>query len=101
MQKVFNILIEISYWLAIFFSPFLAGSFIGLVIYIKNPDLLWVTILVASIAMITGIWSAERIRKKYGCSRYIEKIFETPDIPGEYPEEAKEAEEKESSTKNS
>ncbi|MCB0716652.1 MAG: hypothetical protein KDC06_11650 [Chitinophagaceae bacterium] len=88
MQKIFHALIEVFYWVTIFLSPFIIGAGIGLVIYIKNENLSWLSIMIASIGAIIGGMVAERIRKKYGCSRYVGRILATPDIwPDEYPEE--------------
>jgi hypothetical protein len=80
MQKVFHAAIEIFYWIAIFISPLLVGGVIALIIYLRNENLLWLSIIIASIGMVTGILFAERVRKKYGCSRYMSKISGTPDI---------------------
>jgi len=73
---------------AIFASPFLIGAIIGVSIYIANQNLLWLSVTIVSIAAVIGIVFAERIRKKYGCSRYMSKIIATPDI---WPDEEKRA----------
>ena len=75
MHKIFNALIEVFYWLTLFGCPFLITGVIALVIYIKNEDLLWLSIIIISIGTLAGILFAERIRKKYGCSDYVGKIF--------------------------
>src|SRR5450432_2825288 len=84
-MKFFTAVIEMFWWLTIFASPFLLGSGIGLIVYIKNQNLLWLSISLVSIGMITGVLFAEHIRRKYGCSRYMAKIRATPDI---WPDES-------------
>lgn len=78
MKKIFEILIEVIYWIAIFASPVLLSLFIGIVICINNEKLLWLSICICSIGIIFGIFLAERIRKKYGCARYIARILGGP-----------------------
>ncbi|MES1222370.1 MAG: hypothetical protein ABUT20_43150 [Bacteroidota bacterium] len=88
MRKIFDVIIEIIFWIAIWASPSLVSFAIGVLIYIKNENLLWLSIIILSIGFILGIFFAERIRKKYGCTRYMAKILATPDFwPDETPEE--------------
>ena len=51
------------------------------------PDVFMKTLLIATpfvhdggVGLILGIVIAERIRRKYGCSRYLSRIISTPDI---------------------
>ena len=89
MQKSFQTLIEIAYWIAIFFSPVLLFSVIAGIIFISNENNLWISIIFLSVGIILGIVWAERVRKKYGCSRYMGRILSTPDICQEDSEENK------------
>ena len=75
MKKVFDLLIESIFWLAIFASPFLVSFAIGTIIYISNESLLWLSIAILVIGFIAGIFFAEKIRRKHGCENYISKLF--------------------------
>jgi len=75
MKKVFNAFIEFVFWLAIFASPFLACFAIAAIIYASHENLKLISIAIIIIGFISGILLAEKIRKKYGCSNYISKIF--------------------------
>ncbi|MEO8116151.1 MAG: hypothetical protein ABI653_00800 [Bacteroidota bacterium] len=97
MTKVISFIIELIYWLQFFITPVILGGLIGLYIYNKNENLLWLSILIETICVILGIWYAERTRKQHGNSRYAARINATPDIwPDEYPEEIEERENKRS-----
>lgn len=99
MPKLFDAFVESMYWLKNFLSPVLVGAFIGLIIYIKNEDLLWLSIVIASIGLIAGVLFAERIRKKYGSSGFMSKLFGSSNVfPGESTED-KEEQEKRDKTK--
>jgi hypothetical protein len=80
MWKLLAAFIEFLNWLAIFAASFIVGAGIGLVIYINNQNLLWLSIVFTSAGAIAGVLIAEHIRKKYGCSRYLARIRATPDI---------------------
>jgi hypothetical protein len=75
MKKVFDMLTELIFWIAIFASPFLLSVAIGTLICISNESLLWLSIIIVTIGFFAGLFLAERIRKKYGCSNYMSKIF--------------------------
>jgi uncharacterized membrane protein len=99
-MKIFRVIIEAFYWLSIFLSPFIIGVGIGIFIYIRNEKLIWLSVVVGLIGMTFGIIFAERIRKKYGCSRYMSRILATSDIwPDKYPEKV-EADNKEDDGKS-
>ncbi len=68
MKKVFDILTELIFWIAIFASSFLLGVGIGTLIYISDESLSWLSIIIVAIGFLTGLFFAERIRKKYDCS---------------------------------
>ena len=88
MNKLFSFFIELVFWIAIFLSPTLISGAIAFIIYINNNNLYWLSIAIGILGVSGGVLFAERIRIKYGCSRYISRILATPDIwPDEYPEE--------------
>jgi hypothetical protein len=80
MLRVLNFFIESVFWLQIFFCPLLVGGGIAFVIYYNRQALLPLSIFFVLVGFVFGIVLAERIRKKYGCSRYLSRIFATPDI---------------------
>lgn len=95
MKKVLSFFIESVFWIQLFFAPVGIGGLIALFIYIGNQKLLWLSITIATASIVIGIVYAERVRKKYGTSRYASKIIGTPDIwPDEYPEEIEAREKK-------
>jgi hypothetical protein len=75
MKKAFDIFVESIFWMAIFASPFLLSVAIGIIIYISNKNLLWILIAISLIGFFAGIFLAEKIRKKCGCTNYMSKIF--------------------------
>lgn len=86
MKKVFSFLVEAIFWLQLFISPAAIGALAGIVLYIYQPQLAFLSILLGIAGVITGIWWAERVRRKYGTSRYASKIRSTPDCwPDEDP----------------
>ena len=76
------------FWLQIFITPVAIGGVVALFIYVRNERLLWLSMIIAAIAVVIGIVYAERVGRKHGTSRYVSKILATPDIwPDEYPGE--------------
>jgi hypothetical protein len=75
LKKAFDIFVESMFWLAIFASPFLLSITIGILLFISNGKLLWLLILISIVGFCTGIFLAERIRRKYSCTNYMSKIF--------------------------
>jgi hypothetical protein len=80
MNKIFRSVIEIIFWVAIFSSPLLIGIAIAFVIYLNVPKMEWLSIAIASLGTLIGILFAERVRRKYGCTRYMSRLIATPDI---------------------
>jgi hypothetical protein len=80
MLRVLKFFIESVFWLQIFLCPFLAGGIIAFLLYSSQQDLWPVSIFFVLTGFVFGIILAERIRKKYGCSRYLSRILSTPDI---------------------
>src|SRR5690606_34319026 len=79
MRKLFHIFVESIFWLQLFLVPVLAGGVIAVVIFIRNENLLWLSIAIAAISIILGVIYAERIRRKHGTSRYLARIMATGD----------------------
>jgi len=75
MKKIFNTFVEFIFWVAIFGSPFLTCFAVATIIYSSHENLRFLSIAIIIIGFIGGILLAEKIRKKYGCSNYISKIF--------------------------
>jgi hypothetical protein len=80
MNRIFQGVIEIIFWIAILCSPLLIGIAIAFIIYISSPKLEWLSIAIVSLGFVTGILFAEKIRRKYGCTRYMSRLISTPDI---------------------
>lgn len=80
MNKIFNFFIESFYWLMIFLSPFLISLGISIYLYGRNSNLIWYSLIILIFGILMGIFIAERIRRKYGCSNYVGRILATPDI---------------------
>lgn len=87
MQKIFHFIVETSFWILLVLSKLLlillllliANSFLNINIY------LWV--IVSLLGLIYGIYFAEKIRVKHGCSNYWSKIYNTPDVNGKQKNE--------------
>jgi positive regulator of sigma E activity len=87
MQKIFHILVEATFWVLLVLSKLLL---IFLILLIANSFLninIYVWVIVSAIGLIYGVYFAEKIRKKHGCSNYWSKIYNTPDIDGKHNEE--------------
>jgi hypothetical protein len=81
-HRIFDIAIEMIYWVLIAASPFLFSCLIAGIIFFADQGLVWLSMLIVAIGLILG---------KYGCARYVAKILATPDIwPDDLPEESKE-----------
>jgi positive regulator of sigma E activity len=80
MNKIFFGVIEIIFWIAIFLSPLLIGIAIAFIIFLNATKLEWLSIIFISLGFVTGIIFAERVRRKYGCTRYMSRLLATPDI---------------------
>jgi hypothetical protein len=80
MNKTFHIVVEIIFWLAIFCSPLLISLANASIIYINSPKLEWFSIIISSVGLVSGVLFAERIRRKYGCTKYMSRLISTPDI---------------------
>ena len=71
--------IEILYWLLIALCPIIATSIISFFIWNLSESLLWY-IITEGCVILAGIYLAEYIRKKYGCSNFYSKLMNTSDL---------------------
>jgi len=49
-------------------------------LFIIKPKLEWLSIIIVSLGFVIGIVFAERVRRKYGCTRFMSRMISTPDI---------------------
>lgn len=75
MKKIFDVFVELIFWFAIFASPLLISLAIATIIYFSNEKLLGLSIFISSIGFLTGIFIAEKIRRKQGCSNFFSTLF--------------------------
>lgn len=78
-------LIEAIFWLAIFLSPVIIIGSVAAIVFLNDFKIAGVAIGFFAVAL--GIFFAERVRKKYGCSTFIGRLLGTPEI---WPNEANE-----------
>ena len=71
--------IETFYWLLIALCPIIATSIISFFIWNLSESLLW-CIIMEGCGILAGIYLAEYIRKKYGCSNFYSKLMNTSDL---------------------
>jgi hypothetical protein len=83
MNKIFHIFVESCFWILLMLSKVLLVAFLFFVLsfWFNISNTIWIIVLFLS--AIYGVYFAEKIRKKYGCSSYWSKIYSTPDIDGE------------------
>lgn len=82
MQKIFYFIVESAFWVLLVLSKLLLFL---LIMFILNSLIeldISIYIFFSIIGLIYGIYFAEKIRKKHGCSNYWSKIYNTPDIDG-------------------
>lgn len=71
---------EIIYWLLIALCPIIATSIISFFIWNLSESLLLWCIITEGCGILAGIYLAEYIRKKYGCSNFYSKLMNTSDL---------------------
>ena len=76
MSKLTAAFVEAVYWFLIFLSPTIVAVIISAFIYFSNTDNYIIALAVLGIGVISGIFLAERIRRKYGCSNFMGRISE-------------------------
>ena len=80
MNRIFHTVIEVIFWIAIFGSPMLGGISVAFLIFLSWPDMEWLSIVFVGLGFVVGIVFAERVRRKYGCTRFMSRLLSTPDV---------------------
>ncbi len=80
MTRIFHAVVEFIFWIAIFGSPMLGGISVAFLIFLSWPNMEWLSIVFVGLGFIVGIVFAERVRRKYGCTRFMSRLISTPDI---------------------
>lgn len=81
-MNFFEKVLELINWIKIFLSPFVISLIIGGLIFLSSNNI-WIqslSLLIVVLGIITGIYLAEKIRKKHGTERFMAKINESPDL---------------------
>lgn len=81
-MNFFDKVLELINWIKIFLSPFIISLIIGGLIFLSSNNI-WIqsiSVLIVVLGIITGIYLAEKIRKKHGTERFMAKIHESPDL---------------------
>jgi hypothetical protein len=86
MEKIFNAIIEIIYWILFFLSPFLVFTIIAVILYANNPANHWLPVLLLIIGVTSGIILAERIRRKYGTANYMGTLWGNSELTENKPD---------------
>jgi len=79
-MKFFDIFINAIYWFWLFIIPAGILSAVGVFLFMKKSEYLPYTIILSVCGCILGVVLAEKVRKKYGLTRFFGRISETPDI---------------------
>ena len=82
MHRIFEISIEICGWIQIVLSPTLIGIVLGysLYYYYPNNNVLIVSILIAVIGFIIGLFWATKKFKTTGTINFLSRISATPEL---------------------
>lgn len=81
-MNIFDKIIELVNWIKIFLSPFIISVVIAILLFLSSENY-WLQILsgiIVIIGIITGVFFAEKVRKKHGTERFMAKIYESPDL---------------------
>ena len=78
MNKLLRVFFEIIFWIAVFSSPFLISIAIAVTIFLNAPELLWIPIAVSILGIVIGVFVAELVRRKYGCTRFMSRLIPMP-----------------------
>ncbi|GAB2819380.1 hypothetical protein [Ferruginibacter profundus] len=82
-MKIFMFFINSVYWLWIFIVPAGILSFVAYCLYVTNTSNLLVSIIIAAAGIVSGIFFAEKVRKKYDLSNFFGSMGASADIDGE------------------
>lgn len=80
MSKIFNFLVEAWFWFLLFLSPVFGFGLLGVILLLAFELPILILYLLLFAGAITGIFLAEYVRGKYGCSNFWSRIMATPDI---------------------
>jgi hypothetical protein len=56
------------------------GAAVAFIIYINEPNLQWLSITIIGLGFVMGLVFAERVRRKYGCTKFMSRLISTPDL---------------------
>ncbi len=79
-MKIVEWFIEAVFWLAVFMSPTLAFALAALVVYAKTETIFPFPAVILGAGMICGVICAEWVRKKYGCSNFMSRLYGSGEI---------------------
>ena len=81
-MKFFEKILSLIYWTRIFLSPFLAGIFLGAILWFSYPKmislLIWIVLTV--IGLFVGIVWASKVNRRENIEEALTRIYETPDL---------------------
>lgn len=80
MLRIIEFLVEAVYWLLIFLSPVLVMGLLALLLYFECGVPAWISYVLLGVGVVLGVWLAEHVRRKYGCSNFWSRTSATPDI---------------------
>ena len=75
MSKFLAIVIEVIFWIQIFLSPFLIFFIPAALLFLHSKDNFVLSVIIAIMGGITGVFVAERISRKYGCFAFMGKLL--------------------------
>ena len=82
-MKIFMFFINAIFWLWCFIVPAGLIGFLALYLYLKNPSLLVLSVILGLIGAVCGFLFAEFVRREYGLDNFFGRLHATPDIDGE------------------
>jgi hypothetical protein len=81
-MKIFMFFINAIFWSWCFIVPAGLLAFLAWYLYLKNSNLLAVSIVLGVIGVACGFFFAEFVRKRYGLDNFFGRRLATPDIDG-------------------
>jgi len=81
-MRIFMFFINTIYWLWIFIVPAGILGFISFWLFARSAGNFIFSIIIAVVGIVSGIFLAEYIRKKYGLDNFFGRVSATPDIDG-------------------
>ncbi len=76
-MKFISFFVEMIYWIQIFLCPTIFIGAIGLACYgsMKNPTGMFLFFVFIVLGIGTGIYFAERVRRRIGCSTFMSRVM--------------------------